>query len=203
MISQKQSAKSRMHICHIIFRLDFGGLENGLVNLINTLPHDRFEHTIVCLTYSGSFRERITRPDVRVFEMHKAPGKDLGLYHRMWKLLRGLSPDIVHTRNLPALDMLVPAALAGVKRLIHGEHGLDILELHGQHRRYNRLRQLSRILVRKYIAVSADLAAWLHRDIGIPKQKVALIYNGVDTSRFRPGASSVPMPEGFVSENSF
>ena len=33
MISQKQSAKSRMHICHIIFRLDFGGLENETASL--------------------------------------------------------------------------------------------------------------------------------------------------------------------------
>ena len=195
--------QSRIRICHIIFRLDFGGLENGLVNLINTLPHDRFEHAIVCLTYSGSFRHRITREDVKILEMHKTPGKDFGLYRRMWKLLRELAPDIVHTRNLPALDMLFPAALSGVRRLIHGEHGLDMLELHGQHKRYNRLRQLSRILVHKYIAVSADLSRWLHCDIGIPEQKIALIYNGVATNIFRPGISSFLLPNGFKPENGF
>jgi sugar transferase (PEP-CTERM/EpsH1 system associated) len=193
----------RLRICHIIFRLDFGGLENGLVNLINSLPHDRFEHAIICLTYSGSFRQRILRDDVKILEMHKAPGKDLGLYLRMWKLLRELSPDIVHTRNLPALDMLFPAALAGVKRLVHGEHGLDMLELHGRHGRYNRLRRLSLIFVKKYIAVSADLSRWLHRDIGIPEKKIALIYNGVDTERFCPGDSSVALPAGFMPENGF
>src|SRR6185437_16098895 len=90
-------------ICHIIFRLDFGGLENGLVNLINLLPAEEFSHSIVCLTYATAFRERITRPDVRVFELHKNPGKDIGIYARMWRLLRQLRPDIVHTRNLPAL----------------------------------------------------------------------------------------------------
>ena len=203
MISRNQSATSRVHICHIIFRLDFGGLENGLVNLINTLPHDRFCHTIICLTYAGSFRERIVRTDIGIFEMHKREGKDLRLYGRIHKLLCNLSPDIVHTRNRPALDMLAPAALAGVKRLVHSEHGLDMLEFSGKHRRYNVLRKLSRMVVNRYIAVSGDLAAWLHNEIGIPQKKIALIYNGVDTDRFSPGASSLALPYGFLPADGF
>lgn len=203
MTSRNQSAKAPLHICHIIFRLEFGGLENGLINLINTLPHDRFRHTIICLTYAGSFRERILRPDVGIFEMHKREGKDLRLYGKIHKLLRNLSPDIVHTRNRPALDMLAPAALAGAKRLVHSEHGLDMLELQGKHRRYNLLRKLSRIVVDRYIAVSADLAKWLYDEIGIPEKKIALVYNGVDTDRFRPGQSSVILPNGFLPAGGF
>jgi sugar transferase (PEP-CTERM/EpsH1 system associated) len=203
MISQEQGTKHTVHICHIIFRLDFGGLENGLVNLINTLPHERYSHTIICLTYAGAFRERITHPRVDILEMHKRAGKDVRLYAKMHELLRKLSPNIVHTRNRPALDMLAPAALAGVKRLVHSEHGLDMIELHGRHVRYNLLRRLSRIVVDKYIAVSSDLAKWLHSEIGIPEEKIALIYNGVDTDGFRPGPSSVILPHGFLPPNPF
>lgn len=186
-----------LRICHIIFRLEVGGLENGLVNLINKLPSEQFEHSIICLTQSSNFASRIRRPGVRIFEVHKRPGKDLGAYPKVWRLLRQISPDIVHTRNLPALDMLLPARIAGVRCLIHGEHGLDMLEMHGQHSRYNRLRKLSRLLVSRYIAVSADLAKWLHSEIGIPNERIELVYNGVDTDLFRPGPPSNALPQGF------
>ncbi len=67
-------------ICHIILRLDFGGLENGLVMLINHLPAEGYRHVIVCLEGATEFRSRIQRDDVTVFEMHRRPGKDFRLY---------------------------------------------------------------------------------------------------------------------------
>lgn len=36
-------------IAHVIYHLGVGGLENGLVNLINHLPQDRYRHVIICL----------------------------------------------------------------------------------------------------------------------------------------------------------
>ena len=53
-------------IAHVIYRLDVGGLENGLVNIINGLPVDEFRHAIVCLAGYSDFRARIRRPDVAV-----------------------------------------------------------------------------------------------------------------------------------------
>src|SRR5262245_27027970 len=50
-------------IAHVIYRLDVGGLENGLVNLINRIPADRFRHAIVCLTDYSEFSRRIRRDD--------------------------------------------------------------------------------------------------------------------------------------------
>jgi sugar transferase (PEP-CTERM/EpsH1 system associated) len=176
----------RLCICHIIFRLDFGGLENGLVNLINHLSVDRYRHVVLCLTHATDFQRRIRVPDVEVIEIHKQPGKDLGAYRRVWRVLREVRPDIVHTRNLAAVDMLVPAAIAGVGRRIHSEHGLDVRELDGKNWKYNALRRITRFLVDRYIALSQDLAQWLHREIGVPMNRISLIYNGVDTAVFAP-----------------
>jgi sugar transferase (PEP-CTERM/EpsH1 system associated) len=202
-VSRSDSEHRRL-ICHIIFRLDFGGLENGLVNLINLLPWNIYEHAIICLTNTTTFQKRIRRPDVRIFELQKEPGKNLTVYGRVWRLVRGLHPDIVHTRNLPSIDMLAPAALAGVRRLIHSEHGLDFMELEGKHRKYNQLRRLSRLIVKRYIVVSRDLTVWLNRNVGIPMDKISLIYNGVDTERFHPAQStSMVLPRGFAPPGSF
>jgi sugar transferase (PEP-CTERM/EpsH1 system associated) len=173
-------------VAHIIHRLDFGGLENGLVNLINAMPVERYRHAIVCLTDYSRFRERVRRPDVAVYALHKRPGKDFGLYGRLWRLLRRVRPDIVHTRNLAAVDCLVPAALAGVPHRVHGEHGRDVVDLDGRNWKYVWLRRLTRPLVDRYIPLSEDLEAWLHERIGVPPQRLRRIYNGVDSRRFHP-----------------
>ena len=51
---------SRPLVLHIVHRFDFGGLENGLVNLVNHMPEDRFRHHIMALTEVSSIAERIT-----------------------------------------------------------------------------------------------------------------------------------------------
>src|SRR5882762_8472748 len=87
-------------VAHVIYRLDVGGLENGLVNLINRIPAERFRHVIICLTDYSAFRRRIQRGDVPVFTLNKPPGNSPVLHFKLWWLLMQLRPDIVHTRNL-------------------------------------------------------------------------------------------------------
>jgi sugar transferase (PEP-CTERM/EpsH1 system associated) len=186
-------------ICHVIYRLTIGGLENGLVNLVNNLPAERWRHTIICVSEATEFRTRIRRPDVEIYELHKRPGKDVAAYQRMWRVLRQLKPQIVHTRNLPALDMIVPAYVAGVPRFIHSEHGFTMMELDGKNQKYNRLRRLSRLAVDRYVALSRDLHDWLRQEINVPESRLTTIYNGVDTTRFSPeNTDRTMLPPSFV-----
>lgn len=171
-------------IVHIIYALGTGGLENGLVNIINRMPPERYKHVIICLTHATDFAKRITAPDVKVIELHKREGHDLGVYWRLQKLLWQLKPDLVHTRNLAALEMqALTLLLPGVKR-VHGEHGRDIYDLHGQNKKYNRLRKVMSYVIHRYIAVSKDLENWLLTTVNIPREKVEQLYNGVDLTRF-------------------
>ena len=188
-------------IVHIIFRLAMGGLENGLVNLINAMPRDRYRHAIVSLTDCTDFQRRIKREDVLVMALHKRQGHDVGVYWRAWRALRALRPAIVHTRNFPTLEFLAIAACAGTARRIHGEHGRDIYDLDGSNRKYNIFRKGMRRLVRRYVAVSQDLARWLVGTVDVPASRVTQIYNGVDTVRFRPRRERfvAGSPPGFFS----
>lgn len=190
-------------VVHIIHSLGTGGLENGLVNIINRTPPERYRHAIVCLTESGEFAGRITVPGVEVVALHKRPGHDLGLYWRVWQTLRRLRPAIVHTRNLSTLEMqFVAALLPGVKR-VHGEHGRDVFDLDGTNHKYNLLRKAARLVVQRYIAVSKDLERWLIDTVGVPPAKVRQIYNGVDQQKFRPREGDRPAvtPRGFLPED--
>ena len=175
----------RLRIAHIIYRLDFGGMENGLVNLLNRLPPDRFSHVIICLTMATQFRDRIRREDIDIVECHKPEGNHPATYWKILQELRRRRPDIVHTRNLGALDLAWIAAIAGVRRRIHSEHGWSPEDPRGLSGKHRVLRRLCNPAVTDYIAVSHDIARWLIDVIGIPSSKVSVIHNGVDTDRFR------------------
>jgi sugar transferase (PEP-CTERM/EpsH1 system associated) len=189
-------------VVHIIHRLAVGGLENGLVNLINGMPPAQYRHAIVCLTDYTDFRERIRDKRVPIIALHKKEGHDLGVYVRLWRVLRHLRPALVHTRNLSGLEHLVLAALARIPGRIHGEHGRDIYDLDGTNIKYNLLRRAIKPFVQHYIAVSVDLAEWLVHTVGADRRRVTQIYNGVDMQRFTPRVGPRPPlgPEGFASQ---
>jgi sugar transferase (PEP-CTERM/EpsH1 system associated) len=189
-------------VAHIIHRLAVGGLETGLVNLINHMSPARYRHAIVCLTDYTDFRERLHDQHVPVIALHKDAGHDVGVYVRLWRVLRALRPAIVHTRNLSGLEHVVLAAMAGNSRRVHGEHGRDMYDLDGTNAKYNLLRRALKPFVHRYIAVSVDLAEWLVRTVGADCQRVTQIYNGVDLQRFFPRIGPRPLlgPEGFASQ---
>lgn len=187
-------------IAHVIFRLGTGGLENGLVNLINNLPTEKYRHAVVCMTDYTQFRERIKRDDVDIYCLHKKEGKDLPVYLRLWKLLLRIKPDVLHTRNLSALEAQLPGYLAGISCRIHGEHGRDVEDIDGKNLKHTLLRRLFRVLVQRYIPMSQNLEQWLIQHIKVSPQKISQIYNGVDTTKFRPVVEKkdlTQLPESF------
>jgi len=181
-------------IAHVMYRFDTGGLENGVVNLINNMPVDTYRHAVVALTEVTDFRERVTRKDVEFVSLRKPPGQGLWQFPKWHKLFRRMRPEIVHSRNLAALECQLPAWTARVPVRIHGEHGRDVGDLDGSNRRYQRLRQVYRPFVHQYLALSRDLAAYLSDKVGVTPDRISQVYNGVDTVRFAPATKgAVPI----------
>ncbi len=183
------SVDDRHLLVHIIYRLDVGGLENGLVNLINLLDRSRYRHAVICLLDATEFRRRIAHDDVEVISLNKRPGKGFTTYWGLWRHLRRLRPALVHTRNLPTADLAIIAAMARVPIRVHGEHGRDVIDIDGTNPKYRFIRRVMRLFIHQYVALSKDLARWLVESIGVPATKIEQIYNGVDMARFRPPAS--------------
>jgi len=180
-------------VVHVIHRLDFGGLENGLVNLVNRMPADRFRHAIVCLAgFNPEFRERIQRSDVEVVSLGKKPGKDLGAYARMWRVLRRLAPSVVHTRNLGTIDMQWIAASAGVPHRVHGEHGWEASDPGGRNQKALRIRRACRPVIHLYVPMSKDIERWLEKQVHVEPSRIRQLYSGVDVDRFTPAANASP-----------
>ena len=183
-------------VIHVVYSFDVGGLENGIVNLINRMPAERFRHMIVALTQCvPAFSERIQRPDVEFISLHKGAGHGFKLYPTLFRLFREKKPAIVHTRNLAALEMAVPAWLAGVPVRIHGEHGWDTSDLEGTSRKYQLLRRAYSPFVSKYVALSRRIESYLTDKVGVRADRVHRICNGVDIGRFAPVSARQKIPD--------
>ena len=182
-------------VMHVLFRFSIGGLENGIVNLVNGLDHARYRHCIVCLDdYDEQFLQRMHSGTVEMHALHKRPGQDLRVWQRLWQLLRTVRPDVLHTRNFAALELQTLGWLAQVRGRVHGEHGWDVHDLDGSRARSRLARRVFGAGVRRFVALSRHLQSYLVNDVGIAADKVSQIYNGVSTEVFQPQSARAQRP---------
>jgi len=178
--------QSRIHIQHVVLSLQPGGLENGVVNVINRLNPDRFRSSVCCLKQAGEFAARL-KDGVAVHQMDWRGGNDLRLAWRLARLFRRTGTDVVHTRNAEAFFYgFLGAKIAAVRILTHSEHGRTFDD---RPFRFWVQRMFSRH-TDGIFAVSEQLKRDLAERVGIPAGRLKVIYNGVDTSRFVPSNRS-------------
>jgi sugar transferase (PEP-CTERM/EpsH1 system associated) len=190
-------------VVHLVSQLDTAGSSNGLMNLISHMPAERYRHAIVCLRENGEQHATMRALGIEVINLHKRDGADFGHYLRMFRALRALQPDLVHTRNLRGLPGQLVAALAGVKLRVHAEHGRE----RGDAARpgHRLLRRMLRPLIGHFIAVSAELERWLIDHVGAEPARVSHISNGVDSVQYHPrlGPPAAVGPAGFMHDNAY
>ncbi len=171
------------HVCHIVYSFSTGGLENGIVNLINKLPVNEFRHSIICIRYSDpDFVDRIERDDVDIFHLNKPPGKGVFYLFRLRQIVKNLKPNVIHTRNLSTLEAQLICLGIKAKR-VHGEHGWDSPN-DRFNKKYQFIRRIVRPFIDQYIVLSQESYQYLRHQIKVKPSKIQLIVNGVDREKF-------------------
>ena len=90
-------------IVHVVYRFGVGGLENGVVNLINRLPRETWRHAVVSLTdIDPAFRARVRREDVEYVALQKPPGHAVRLYPRLARFFTASRVFLAWQRTFPA-----------------------------------------------------------------------------------------------------
>ncbi len=175
---------TRIRILHVIPSLDVGGMENGVVNLINALPAERFKHHVACLLHSGPLAARL-HGRAGVTELH-AGRHDPGATLRLARTILRYRPHLVHARNWSCWpDAAAACAMTGLGRLIWGIHGWTT-DRRMPWTRALACRQLARS-TRQLYAVCRDAAQRFADEAGLPIRRFEVLYNGVDAVRFAPG----------------
>ncbi len=184
----------KIHIMHLVLSLEVGGLENGIVNLINNMDNKRFKVSVCCLEKIGELSDRIDENRKHIFIVQKDGRMRIKDVRGLARLLKEQQVDILHTHSYGTLLRgFISARLAGVPVIIHGEHGILYTD---KFRRVIAQKILLR-MVDCTITVSKDLQSRIARDFNVKEKLFIPIINGVDFSKFnhRQGKSSISVRE--------
>ncbi|HEX6707442.1 MAG TPA: glycosyltransferase [Albitalea sp.] len=180
----------KVRVLHIFRCLELGGLENRILRLAKGLDPQEFQ--VDFLTFRKTpFAPLEPPPSTRHTLFEVAPGLHPQRLLALSRFIRDGRYDIVHTHNWSVMFYgILAARLAGVPRVFHGEHGMDLENLH--HTSWKRL------LAQKALARMADRVVCVNEFVAdhnkskwrMGEDKFRVIHNGVDIGRFQPRAES-------------
>jgi sugar transferase (PEP-CTERM/EpsH1 system associated) len=173
-------------IAHLTQSFGCGGLEKVIVNLINNSQHiPNTKHIVISLTDDIEMAKELPE-NVTVVSLSKKPGTDPLVYWRLIKTLRKHNVTIFHTYNFGTIEYHTAARLFGVKRQVHADHGMGGDDPHGRNQKHNMLRKWVSHLIHEYVVVSDDLKSWVVHAVGVNKNKVSFVFNGVNVPEKAP-----------------
>ncbi|NOX87874.1 MAG: glycosyltransferase family 4 protein [Calditrichaeota bacterium] len=173
----------KLTIVHLVNFLSPAGKEVGIVKLVNALDESKFSSILIVLDRAFDTL-KLDQNKTKLIELKKGEGNDFSLIKKLKKIFREERVDIVHTHSWGTLvEGILAAKIARVPVVLHGEHGTF-------HRDFKRriVQRLFFSLTDQVLSVSALLADDISRQIGIKREKIYTILNGVDVKRFSPDA---------------
>lgn len=166
-------------VLFLIDELDVGGTEQQILELVKRLDRRRYL-PLVCCFRPGKVSREIESAGVRVVVLRKRAKADLRLVLALVRLMRRERIDLLQTYLFTANTWgRLAGILARVPVIVSSERNVDIWE-----EPYKRL--IGKLLdrwTRATIGNSEAVKTYLTRK-GLPRDKVRVIYNGVDPSRF-------------------
>lgn len=177
-----------MKVVHIITGLGDGGAEGVLSRLCQNTQG--IDHVVISLMDEGKYGAILRDANITVHCLALKVSRPSPLkFIKLIQLIRSEAPDVVQTWMYHA-DLLggIAAKIAGVKRVFWGVRmsSLDPVESSRiTHCIVRICAFLSRWLPEK-IVCCAEQAMVVHAQIGYMKDKLQVISNGYDLSRFKP-----------------
>lgn len=176
-----------MNSLHVITGLNDGGAEAVLYRLITSDPLDT--HHVVSLMGEGKYGRLLRDVGVSVTALDMPRGRVTwrGMI-RLWRVLKQVQPDVVQTWMYHA-DLL-GGVLARLRRIpvVWGIHNTTLEPGRSSRSTLWVARAcavLSRWVPRRIVAC-AQAAVSVHAGLGYDKQRMVVIPNGYDLSRFAP-----------------
>jgi glycosyltransferase involved in cell wall biosynthesis len=181
-----------MQICHIITRFVRGGADENTALTCNyqvicghmvSLVHGRDYHSEIC----GALRPGVTRYQIPQLVREVKVPYDMAALTQIYRLLKKLRPDFVHTHTSKAgIVGRLAAHYAGVPHIVHGIHILPFVNVPPGHRRL--YLQLERWAAR-YTAAFIDVSEAL-RDLCLAEgvgdaSRHYVVPSGMDVHRFQ------------------
>ena len=115
-----------MKILHIIPSFGLGGMEKVICSIINHTFH-QYQHDILSLDGDNRALRWIKTNNIREIKFCKDKNF-IRFLTKLYKELKKSSPDLLMTYNWGGTDAIWMGRIAGIKNIIHHEHGFSIEE---------------------------------------------------------------------------
>jgi sugar transferase (PEP-CTERM/EpsH1 system associated) len=178
-----------VRVLHVVHDLGRGGLETGLVNVIERLDPRRFEHIVCAIRALGVNADRLSSRGIKVVSLADRGGTARFQTWALIRLIRQTRPDVVHSRNWTAIESVLAGRLARVRAVVHSQHGFEADANAREPRRRVVFSRLAFELADRVMTVSFQLRDFHARRTGFPARRIGVIHNGVDADRFTPDAA--------------
>ncbi len=171
----------KLNVVHIVEDLKTGGLEKVIASIATGLDKDKFELRVWCLSRGGDIYDELKQKGVQIeilnMKSHRNPLFLLGLCFK----LKANKIDIVHTHGYTATTIgRLIAFFAGVR--------VVIAHIHSTYYNYNKkqliIEKIFSLFTKKIICCSKAVADFVKKNEKIRPDKVQVIYNGIDVSKF-------------------
>lgn len=169
-------------IAFVIEELSIGGAEQMVVAMANEFVSRNWQVHVICLREPGELADRVS-DQLQLHVLNKKPGIDLALPWRLYRCIRKINPVAVNTHLWVANAWTRIALFFSGYPVFATEHSRDTWKPF-----YYRLidRALS-LRTRRLVCVSEDTAAFYRQEIGVSNAQIAIVNNGIDTSRYAQG----------------
>src|SRR5690606_26120442 len=190
---QTMSGPAILRVIHVITGLGQGGAESVLFRLA-TYPDQRVRHSVVSLTDEGVYGARLRTAGVPVHALGMPRGRlTLDGFLALRRLLASERPDAVQTWMYHA-DLIggLAARLAGIRAVAWGirNSGAHLRRSSRSARLVLKLCALLSGRVPATIICAARDAAVRHEQYGYRADRLEVIANGYDLSRYQPDESA-------------
>ena len=174
---------AKINILHIVLTLGTGGLENGIVNIINGSDPEKFTIDVLCLRGTGELAQRIKNNASQVITDESADASLISAVKRIRQACNDNAYDIIHTHGWATmLAGYIATMFSRTPIVINGEHGTLYYETWRQ--RFMQKFLFNRMKLN--LSVSQALVEEISRKFGVASSRFKAILNGVDIERFQP-----------------
>ena len=174
-----------MKIVQVMPEFGLAGAETMCENLTYELIKLGHDVTVISMyDYHSAITERLEKSGIDVRYLGKKLGLDISMIPRIKKILKEVGADVVHTHRNCAQYAVPAAMLAGVKHRIHTVHNVAEKENGKLARKLNKFFFKHCHLIP--VALSELIRDSIVQEYGINKDKIPVIYNGIDLSKCVP-----------------
>jgi glycosyltransferase involved in cell wall biosynthesis len=184
-------------IVFLIRSLDYGGAERHLLTLARFLDKERFSVTVLCFYPGGALEDELKAScgsdGVRLISLNKRGRWDLLRFSwRLVKQLRVIRPHVLHSFLVePNLLSVFLKPLLLRTRLVWGVRASRVhFENYDWFARLNFHLQCFFSRFADLIIFNSEAGRAFHISEGFAADKAVVIYNGIDTERFKPEAQT-------------